>query len=627
MSTPKFPIQVCLALISACSIFGADAEENGSPLKPMEQIDPATGQSAPTSAANFQSELERVANQMTTLTGSVSGQKGLYEPLTTKNAETLAEKVHARDSSGVGLVDGPGISFGGATLSFGGEAVDLDSRQSYYSAPTVYQFIGEGKNRFQALDSRMQRATKWLNKHTCGGFDWSAQFTSMFRTEVLVDYVKNLGEGVVAAAPMALLGAFAPQLAEIVKWLKLTVGFDLSSVKADCAAIEQNLTHGIRSAAWSEAYADCMARYTDAKEAVRNCNNPETMGAIQKSDGTRTNPNTSQAAATGANWETNGFNQTKDWVDSLFKPADTAAATATTAGSNGSTTGQQQAQEQGIAAAATGAASNAVKTILGRGRDPAMNRYAKALFGEINFSGTGALEVGRKRFTLFKLSLDNEAAAMQSTFEAQLVVHYGLLANLSADRTTLQQSYSKCKLWTYHVRGSDSGIQPWTQDPVLMGRIQSIEGNKGAGIERFSDQTIDALAYLMNYLNLERGNPTKYVYIEREWEVKMFMAMVCKYEFLLYVEEEMIEVKKDLDALAGRVSSAGNSGDAHMLEERRKQYDSAMQDLQESTRIAAYYVATRLAKINSYRPPNVGRYAPSVVTAPNWLVTPPGLGR
>ena len=623
MNFRSFLLAFGLLLAAACGLRGV--EENGSPLKPLEHVDPTTGQSSATSAANFQSELERVANQMTALTGTVSGQKGLYEPLTTKNAETLAEKVHARDSAGVGLVDGPAISFGGATLGFGGEAIDLDSRQSYWSAPTIYQFIGEGKNRFQALDSRMQRATKWLNKHTCGGFDWSAQFTSMFRTEVLVDYVKNLGEGVVAAAPMALLGAFAPQLAEIVKWLKLTVGFDLSSVKADCAAIEQNLTHGIRSAAWSEAYADCMAQYTDAKQAVRNCNNPETMGAIQKTDGTRTNPNTSQAAATGANWETNGYNQTKDWVDSLFKPADTAAATATTAGSNGSTSGQQQAQEQGVAAAATGAASNAVKTILGRGRDPAMNRYAKTLFGEINFSGTGALELGRKRFPLFKLGLDNEAAAMQNTFESQLVIHYGLLANLSADRTTLQQSYAKCKLWTYHVRGGDSGIQPWTQDPVLMGKIQATDVL--ASTERFSDLTIDALAYLMNDLNAQKNNPTNYANIEREWEVKMFMAMVCKYEFLLYVQDELIEVKKDLDALAGRVSSAGNSGDGHMLEERRKQYEAAMKDLEDATRVAAYYVATRLVKINTYRPPNVGRYAPSVVSAPNWLVTAPGLGR
>lgn len=620
MITTAFRSLLLALVLWAPALVTATAAESGSGSTPLPIVDPTTGNPSGATSGDVQADLERVGTAIQGLTSDIGGQEGLYGPLTNKNAELLAEKVHARDRSSVGQIQGPGIAFGGLGLQFGGEAIDIDSRYSYYSAPTIYQFIGQGKNHLASLDGRMQRATKWLNKHTCGGFDWTAQFTSMFRREVLVDYVKSLGEGVVAAAPMALLGAFAPQLAEIVKWLKLTVGFDLTAVKADCNSMQQTLTHGIRSAAWSETYADCMARFTDAREAVRQCNNPETTGGLARSDGTRTNPTTSQAAATGGNWETNGYNMASDWLGGLFQNGNQMGATANTAATNGSTTGQAQAQEEGTANAATGAVSNAIATILGRGRDPAMNRYAQALFGEIQVAGTGALEIGRKRFNLFRLQLENEAAAMQNSLEAQLAIHYGLLVNLNGNTTALSESYRKIKLWTYHVRGSDSGMPPWQSDPAIMGKLQTL--NRYGGTERFDDRTVDACAYLLTSLNDQRGNPQNYAAIENEWEVKMFLAMVCKYEFLLYVSDEMKGIKEQLDAISEKVTSSGNTTDKHLLDVKREQFSAAMRDLQDAVTQVGFYVASRLPKINSYRVPSVGQYAPSRPSNPTWMQQP-----
>jgi hypothetical protein len=133
------------------------------------------------------------------------------------------------------------------------------TRTDYLRAPQRVSFVKDGKNMLQGVQDKLDRAKETMEKiFPCSDFDWIANFSKMFNIQALKNYVKDLASGVAAAAPMALLQAFSPNLAEIVKHFKVIASFDLSANKMDCNQLQQTLTPAFGGLLRGPGYSECL---------------------------------------------------------------------------------------------------------------------------------------------------------------------------------------------------------------------------------------------------------------------------------------------------------------------------------------------------------------------------------
>ncbi len=143
---------------------------------------------------------------------------------------------------------------------------------------STFRIVDSRRNRVSSVQRRLDRWSEKLNrsKFTCGNFDWVAQFGAQFNREALKEYVSQLEEGVIAAAPMALLANFSPTLYEIVKHMKMIAGMDISAMLGDCNAMEQSLISAGQRAFRGPGYAACMERHASIgiRRAHQVCNQP-----------------------------------------------------------------------------------------------------------------------------------------------------------------------------------------------------------------------------------------------------------------------------------------------------------------------------------------------------------------
>jgi hypothetical protein len=598
-----------IALVFMGAVAVLSAQDNEAAAGGTVGVKPNTGVAGgetATSAADTTAALEALANAVRARTAAIEAPgENLYNNVLRHNAETLDKRDKSRTSSGVASPLGRAIVIGNGALTIGGEITDIDNDDAFPTAPQTVHFITSERNQLAALDNKMKRASSWINKHTCGGFDWTAQFNFMFKTEVLKEYVKALGEGVIAAAPMALLGAFSPQLAEIVKHLKLIAGMDLAATKMDCQQIQNALTDGTRRAMWGDAYSDCLNAQKDQgiSQATKICQSSLNT-SVTTSDGAKTNPQTSQPASTGGGWLTNSYSATQDWFANMY-PAGNAQASGAqatgasgTAAGNGGASGNYMQSLLGIANAGSGGSGGAVNSLMGNNMSGPLGSLANSLFGSVRLQGTGALELGRKSYKLFELQLKVYSSQLRDNLSAQLLTHYDLIRAGSTDHDELRRSYDYLKLWTYQSRGAEFNIAPW-RNPVY--NEKPVEFPVEYLGQQITDHTMDACAYLMKLSAEYRNNNSVLYPLYEEYGVEEFITSLSLYECYLFVYKTYLDQYKQLRELTAKQSPSGVDNSA-VQKAAMEQFDSAMIELNKGMIVRQNVIVQRLKKINEFRP-------------------------
>ncbi|MCX8013548.1 MAG: conjugal transfer protein TraH [Rectinema sp.] len=111
----------------------------------------------------------------------------------------------------------------------------------------------------------------------CGEFEMFAEFQALFQEDVLEDFLENLGEGVLAAAPMAILTAMSPEIANIIQHLKAMAGMALQIAKGDCSMIQgiltDELTKWFNGKEWEECMTNARSAGLSQNQANANCRN------------------------------------------------------------------------------------------------------------------------------------------------------------------------------------------------------------------------------------------------------------------------------------------------------------------------------------------------------------------
>ena len=287
------PTLIALVLVSNSFLFGAD---NG----PAAALEPsaltankADGTSA---AADKMTELKGITpseadvdSLMDSVGQSFSGAGGIYEKMKKRSAEDYAKsQQQATNDSTKGSNDVASGSWSGSGIYAGFSLTNNTSigigtsnapRERIYfnryrdpatiSNPTL-RSLQTGLNNINKVGSslaqgvngfadKVRKSNNYFAKALqCSGFDWGASFNFLIDLEALKEYVLGLAETIAAAAPMALLGAFSPQLAELVKHLKMMVNFQLSAEKVSCESMQNSLQDGMSREMWGSGYQDCM---------------------------------------------------------------------------------------------------------------------------------------------------------------------------------------------------------------------------------------------------------------------------------------------------------------------------------------------------------------------------------
>ncbi|HYE04463.1 MAG TPA: hypothetical protein VEL07_02975 [Planctomycetota bacterium] len=596
---------------------GEDVEAEGSNA-PQPQ-DPVDGSVVTTNAAAVQGTMVATADEIENVRQQYAlpgDPMALITDVLDENVEDLGETERAkagdalwrwqRNTPALDIHLGVGTSLNG-----------VDHPSAFPHRPEVFRFVTGGKNRLAGLNKSLKRASKWMNKHTCGGFDWTAQFQQAFRTQALVEYLESLPEGVAAALPMALIGAFSPQLAEIVKHLKLIAGFDISATKADCHAIENALTTGMRKDSWATGYSDCLQRTKSqgVKRSMELCQS-QNASAAQNNEGDLVNVNTSQAGSSG--WLSSSFSYSRDKLSEIFN--DDAGSTAQTqqdaaAASASAQPGTNEGATAEGTANALSASANVRKMMDSSGR--ALESLSRSLYGSVRLHGNGSLEVNRKSINLFNLRVQSHCANVHETIISHLRNHYACLRDIHDEsipdrRESLAESYRILKIWTYHARGGHADSKPWLESTWSFGSSSPI-----------TDETMDACAYLVGMLEAYAENPPMKARLIQQYPIGEFITALARYEVYLYLRERMADVHNQLVMMQTSTRQSGAENRA-VVEAEREHYKKATEEMNAAFCHIERTVLDLLPRINSYRPaPRSDQLERPYLTAP--ALTTPGL--
>lgn len=593
-----------LMLLGCCSLIAEDSRETNA-AAPTIKENARTGQKEVMTAAQVQASVEDQATKIQTLVDELNtglSSESLVQKMLEENMRLRDKVNNERTASGGGQYLGASIPLPYGSVTMGGPVVDLERPTEWAnSAPETVEFIVEGRNRLQTIDNKMKRASNWLNKHTCGGFDWGANFSSMFRVDLLKEYLVNLGEGVIASAPMALLCSFSPTVCEVVKHLKLNLGFQLSAEKQTCQQMEAALTKGVSNELWQGRYRQCLA---DQKASGASADKANTecqkflQGNVKDPSGASIPINVSESAAQASNsWLQSGY----DWTSSALMKAGSAVDGGAQALLNSSNQGGAEgAAEAGLAQAMGGGAAQKVKDLVSGMPGGGLLQTAGGLFGNVQFTGSGGLEVGRKRFQLFKLQMDNRAGVVADKLVTSIRQLGGQIMSTAPNGQTIESAHKELSSWTYRTRGGDGGMMPWTDLQYGKGRSNlKTQGNE----YRFDNTTIDKLAVLYMYATIESatdaGSDQERAFFEKKYHPIHLVNMLSRYELWLYMSVELEKIHKGLiDATSAQPSSSEEI--KTKVDTALKQYDQAMADVVKAIDGLENEFLPLLPGINSY---------------------------
>jgi hypothetical protein len=147
--------------------------------------------------------------------------------------------------------------------------------RKYPTYPSAYEMENFGAEITQKANAKLQKIQNQLRDigiGGCGSFDWGTEFTALFNRETLSNMLKNLQEGVIAAAPMAIIQALSPELANIIQHLKAMASAALAVSRGDCSAIQGMMTDNLSKMFNGPKYAACMENAANSGMSSQDAN-------------------------------------------------------------------------------------------------------------------------------------------------------------------------------------------------------------------------------------------------------------------------------------------------------------------------------------------------------------------
>ncbi|MFW5828774.1 MAG: hypothetical protein ACOCXA_00805 [Planctomycetota bacterium] len=383
------------------------------------------------------------------------------------------------------------------------------NRADYMRSPSRVSFVKSGKNMLQGVQDKLDKAKNTLEKiFPCSSFDWVTNFSTLFNLEALQNYAQGLMSETAAAMPMALLQAISPNLAEIMKHLKVITSFDLSANKMDCNDLQQVLTPAFGGLLRGPGYSNCMAGYKDADIGVANrqCagDHPVETG-LNIGDGIRNI--TANVSDTVSNLNNNAVVEPFAPFDLVATAVDKFSGTYMSAAEenaqidNTINAGAQMQHSDPANGDADADSANKQRTQekhqTGKwfeGRTAGVANFFKETLGSITFSAESGLQLGNAGGRTYRLRLQAKVVELSQNLELQLL-NYGqwIDSKLREDWRTLLTGPSVSNAdQMRQARESVAMHCMYTmQNPWLHLRFEDQEEVE------FTNSTIDKLAHIM----------------------------------------------------------------------------------------------------------------------------------
>lgn len=146
-----------------------------------------------------------------------------------------------------------------------------------YTPVSEMQRFGDAEtkkvNKF--LDKAENFMSKKMGLGGCSAFDFASEFVALFNRETLKNLVKNLKEGVIASAPMAIIQALSPELANLIQHLKAMASIALQIANGNCetakAALQPALEKMFNGPDFNRCIEDQKASGVPFEHAKRAC--------------------------------------------------------------------------------------------------------------------------------------------------------------------------------------------------------------------------------------------------------------------------------------------------------------------------------------------------------------------
>jgi hypothetical protein len=287
------------------------------------------------------------------------------------------------------------------------------------------------------------------------------------------EYFLDMGEKIVAAAPMALLGAFSPQLAELIKHINLNLNFQTMNGKADCSVIQGAMTSGLQKAAWGDSFTDCLDKNKNlgVAEANRLCSDmrnqtvKDSLGKDKPMEGSNLGQSLANAYRIAGDWTDRTITNAGDYVDNT----DTTSSNYNAIQGPAQAQAAKEAEEKAAdTAPGTGMAgwmkstqswwNNAKQFHNGNGDSLASQIWGQTI-GQVQFAGSASMELGPNRMEGAINSFSSASDRGSDLMVAALLDHYDLLTGVKTVDSTVEKrpisltrSYQIVNAQTYFTR-------------------------------------------------------------------------------------------------------------------------------------------------------------------------------
>lgn len=493
-------------------------------------------------------------------------------------------------------------------------------RGSGYAAPPTRHRIlaASGPNHLEGANRRLKDITDKLSNVSCGNFDWVVQLKGKFNKEALTNYVTQLSESALAAAPMALLATWSPTLYEIVKWLRMFAGAELDADAQNCHVMMDAMTdvgnRMVRGAGWPE----CMKRQSEAgmlyPEANRFCQGGQSspfdglenrLGNINSLGLDRSSVNVTELAAQGYLNNTNTANSAVilEQNQALLNDAIAKAALVPDPGPEPTPSGTPAHEAWAIAkkrhsdaqtlvitaqAKVTGSeASLASHGNVWQALQYGIAKNAQDLVGGIRVSWRGDIDVPTLRKRAIQIHIEMNAFKVMTELRDYLRQH----ARIVVGRYSGSIAYTNA-----HLQTSYEAVGIYLTDTMLL---------PGRGVHATTFATIDRMAWMV--VMRDAATSIEAALLEQTYFNELHITHCSTYEVASFLLASWNDGKESLKKQMIDVAIHSQNPDIGRLAEAIEKRFAAIDAIyQEVVTEARERVLETLPLVNAYRLPQIG---------------------
>jgi hypothetical protein len=466
-------------------------------------------------------------------------------------------------------------------------------------------------NLLEEANKKLKETSAKLSRFSCGNFDWLAQLKGKFNKEALMNYVTDLSESALAAAPMALLATWSPTLYEIVKWLRMFAEGELDLQAASCQRMEAAMADIGQRTTRGAGYPECMKAHKDIDYTKANkiCN---PGGADSAFDGLEDSMGKLKGLTMPAQRYDVVAEGSKSYMDST-----TTGSTAMSVNNANAALAAAQAQldanplpptpaptdEAGFAdymdkldahnsaqkaydaaLASQQRLANSPDQSLWNTMQYGIAKNAASLFGKISISGHGDLDLGT-----------------QSKYKIMIFVNYNGYKHQNELKPYLEQHW---KIISDHMAGNNvySSTDLRQSYEAVMIYAMATMGLKGKNPDEFCDEsTIDKVACLLYISQHFDGDVEVGASFENQYQIGAFLRNLSCYEVAHFCREKWEKEKpKLLASIKSRITGGQNpqmNNVAKAVDDNARMLDDAYKELEAEWREK---LLPTLATVNSF---------------------------